>query len=556
MATRFWLPHTATPAVSPTFSAEWDVTAEAIRSTLARAPIFQQGSQQITVAETETVNVNVLGFQAVSRGIGAGEISGTVKAVLRCKESIAGANLRSQLRVYLVSGDGLTVRGVLLEVDLGALSNEWHDAGSGHTKFFPVGLLNNTLTAVTAEDGDRIVAEFGYRAHNTTATSVNGVLTITSEHARVDHAESEGVPGEVDRPWIEFSADIPLPAPINAYETELRAKGVKSWWPLDETSGTVLRDAMQRWDMAIFDAPLLGQAGPTPMLSAISTDGVDDFTNANPTNIELPAASSVVWLKTDLIGQGHGRGGWLLGEGGPHGIWEQFDDGGTHKWNWHYRDDLIVARDLPLNAIVSDQWEFLAWTVDATGLRVYQAVDDVVTELASDLVNATEFTEGLDRLGASKGGTDTLPDPTPFGEYSVSSPAFFHSALTVTDLQDIYDAAQTAGGVAGTSTVTQDDQTSTASGIVGEPSFTGMLDVTGDDQVSTASGAVVNTGIGGSLAVTQETQVLAASGTVTAADISGTLAVTQNDQTLVAQTVIPVWRVEVGSPHAGSIEGI
>lgn len=83
----------------------------------------------------------------------------------------------------------------------------------------------------------------------------------------------------------------------------------------------------------------------------------------------------------------------------------------------------------------------------------------------------------------------------------------------------------------GTSAVTQDDQGSTATGAVVPPAFTGTSAPTQDDQTSTASGTVVNAGVSGSLAVTQENQVATASGTFTPPAITGTASPTQDDQT-------------------------
>lgn len=441
--TRFYIPAFNTPDISPAFSAGWEVTDATVRRTLQRAPQdrLETGSvisEWLLAAETSTSVVDVAVFQAVSDPVGAGTISGFVKGSMSCRESAVGADARTQMRLVVVSNDGSTIRGVLLELDESALSNEWNTVA--RTRHFPLNWTGSgaALSSVAALEGDRIVCEVGFRAHNTSASSLNGEIRLTSDHANTDAPEAEDTLGTSLRGWIEFSQPIALPAAVNAYETELRAKGVLFHWPLDETSGTVLRDGEQKHSQFVTGgAPTLNQSGPTSLLRAVSFDGVDDYTYANPTDEVYPDASGVIWVKTDNIGQAHGRGAFLIGENGnAHCLFEQLQDGVTWKWNYHYRDNAAVARDLPLNAIVANQWEFIAFTLDGDvpALRVYMAVAGVVTELASDLVNVTSIWFSDVRLGTDKNLDD-------FGDYVVAGPALFDSTLTLTDLQDIYDAA-------------------------------------------------------------------------------------------------------------------
>lgn len=148
--------------------------------------------------------------QFVSKPLAAQTIAGTVKAIMRCAESNAAADMRSQMCIRVVSGDGGTVRGTLLAHDASALSNEWF-VGSGvslQNRKFPLNWsgAGATLTSVVAQAGDRLVVEIGNRAHNTVSTQYYGYIE-TGDGATTDCAENETDTFQYN-PWIEFSQDI------------------------------------------------------------------------------------------------------------------------------------------------------------------------------------------------------------------------------------------------------------------------------------------------------------------------------------------------------------
>jgi hypothetical protein len=97
------------------------------------------------------------------------------------------------------------------------------------------------------------------------------------------------------------------------------------------------------------------------------------------------------------------------------------------------------------------------------------------------------------------------------------------------------DQTSTATGVlgyTGTAAVTQDDQTSTATGVLG---YTGTSATIQADQTSTASGVL---GYSGTVAITQEDQISTATGGSAAPGVSGSVAATQDDQTSTATGVL------------------
>ena len=105
---------------------------------------------------------------------------------------------------------------------------------------------------------------------------------------------------------------------------------------------------------------------------------------------------------------------------------------------------------------------------------------------------------------------------------------------TVTETQD--NQTSTATGVLGyTGTVaeTQDNQTSTATGILG---YSGSVAETQDNQTSTATGTL---GYSGSVAETQDNQTSTASGSVAGGgEVTGSLAETQDNQTSTSSGVL------------------
>ena len=73
--------------------------------------------------------------------------------------------------MYVVSNNGATIRGALLTNNAENTTNEFPTTAQGWGA-----QSAKTLTAVTAQDNDRIVIEVGYIARNTVTTSYTGTL--------------------------------------------------------------------------------------------------------------------------------------------------------------------------------------------------------------------------------------------------------------------------------------------------------------------------------------------------------------------------------------------
>lgn len=202
MATRFWYANGQASTVSPSFSAGWDLTTNALRRALLRSPSDTAGAP--TTVGTGSANTNRLVWQHISDPMPAQIISGTVKGQARVNQTNAAVDQYfAQMCVYVVSSDGSVVRGTCLALHNAALSSEW--AASLTNRKFPLAALSPaTLTAVQMLNGDRLVIERGWRQASTAVA--NGVFPSRTQ-SPPDLAENETATGAAND-WVEFSTDL------------------------------------------------------------------------------------------------------------------------------------------------------------------------------------------------------------------------------------------------------------------------------------------------------------------------------------------------------------
>lgn len=209
------MPASGPTAVAPAFDSGWESTGGADRLRMHTA-------KQSTALATKTASIpgftasDALVRQYVSDPLNAGSISGTVKAIIQAKEGSASLDQRAQLVIRVVSNDGATVRGTLLAMDTGALANEF-SATALTNRRFPKGSSGATLSAVSAQAGDRIVVEVGYRQHASLFSSFYAVLfgygwgQLRFGDTGADLAENETDTG-AGSPWLEFSQTLSFQA--------------------------------------------------------------------------------------------------------------------------------------------------------------------------------------------------------------------------------------------------------------------------------------------------------------------------------------------------------
>jgi hypothetical protein len=205
-ATRFYLPSTGAAAVSPAFThqATWDAVDNVDRLRCVTTKISSSMTSK-TEGKATTVDRQLV-RQYVSDPINAQTISaGTVKGTVRVLESAANDNLDNiSVKIVVVSRDGSTLTGTILNLGEYVGVNE-----------FATSLTNrrvadgDTTTSVTANQGDRIVIELGFR-NSATGTSVSGDMNF-GDNSATDLGDNE-TGTAADNPFVELSNTITFEA--------------------------------------------------------------------------------------------------------------------------------------------------------------------------------------------------------------------------------------------------------------------------------------------------------------------------------------------------------
>jgi hypothetical protein len=212
MATRLYPVPGSTSPVAPAFSAEWESTVDAVRRNLVTVKTdVGFDDYLLNVADANfSVNKDTLHYQLISAPIAAGPITGTFVGQFYANESDVAFNLRSQALVKVVSNDGATVRGVLYAGDLSTLTgdptNEFTGSYSNHQ--YPRG-GPISLSTVVALLNDRVVAEIGFRQHQSAFAVGTTVISDDTAIGDLANTEATDVPGPPTKAtWVEFSVDL------------------------------------------------------------------------------------------------------------------------------------------------------------------------------------------------------------------------------------------------------------------------------------------------------------------------------------------------------------
>lgn len=236
MATRLWLPSAGAPLIAPEPVSFWQRTEGSDRIHMLRS---RSNSASVNTAVSENVatnNLDCLIRQYISDPLSPQRLEGTVRAMVACMESSTSANLRAEFALQLVDKDGLNAR-TLVSFNTGPLASEW--AGSLAGRRFPLAhpVGGELLTPADVSEGDCLVAEFGFRAHNTSKTNFTGTMQFGDPSTSLALAETETVQtGRV--PWLEFSQDLKWL--FDAKSQAAQVDGATLWLSLDTETGEVL----------------------------------------------------------------------------------------------------------------------------------------------------------------------------------------------------------------------------------------------------------------------------------------------------------------------------
>lgn len=207
---RFYLSASLAPPANPSFAGGWESTGSALRRMMGRPSLAASTKANNGVAETSTSDTfDVLNYQFVSEPLAyAGVVCGPLGGFIRATESSGSADDRSQMVVKVVSGDGSTLIGTVLDFDASALTDEWPTTSA--SRRFPLAFSGTGTkgTPVSFSAGDRIVVEVGYRAHNTSATSFTGTLRAGHTVGGTDFTATAQTAD--NNPWIDIRATTRL----------------------------------------------------------------------------------------------------------------------------------------------------------------------------------------------------------------------------------------------------------------------------------------------------------------------------------------------------------
>jgi hypothetical protein len=211
VATRFYFPSSATPApaVSPTFSAEWEHQAgvrRIMRATKGTQALATQGYSPD--GADHLVDQDALGIQFITDEILAAQTiaAQTVTLTVQALEGNAGNNLFLTWKLFVVDGTTGAIKETLL-----AIRRDATELATSLTSRTDAA----TTTSATVEEGDRIVLEVGFGGLPTAAGGVqghNGSMRWGEDGAS-DLLANDSQTGTTLNPWLEFANTLTFATP-------------------------------------------------------------------------------------------------------------------------------------------------------------------------------------------------------------------------------------------------------------------------------------------------------------------------------------------------------
>lgn len=163
---------TYTPA---TMRGAWERTNEQIARRLQTAPdepnlgaVTSNSSYETTTLATN----DQLVIRAITAPLAANyTFGGTLNVMLAVQQTFSNSANCFYIHAYVTTGNSDTVRGTLLANYVDTPGNDWSTTAAAKAL-----LAAQTLSAVAAQAGDRIVVEIGFKAKNTFSTQQFGIV--------------------------------------------------------------------------------------------------------------------------------------------------------------------------------------------------------------------------------------------------------------------------------------------------------------------------------------------------------------------------------------------
>ena len=211
MATRFYLPSSGAPAVTPpALPAGWLAGLSAHYAAPTGIVRTNTALTDFSVAETQATITNIPVAAFVSAPLAAQSISGNLTASIRAIEGGSGHDKSLNIGVYLISNDGTAVLSTLyaghtvtpINSTPDALGQEMASAAQ-QTRIIP----STAITTQTAASGDRLMILAGYRAHVASGTNTNATLRLGDPTGPADFGLASGLTTDLV-PWVELSGTL------------------------------------------------------------------------------------------------------------------------------------------------------------------------------------------------------------------------------------------------------------------------------------------------------------------------------------------------------------
>ena len=238
------------------------------------------------------------------------------------------------------------------------------------------------------------------------------------------------------------TATITLPTATTqtAYDRQVISDGASSYWPLDESSGTVFYDNAGFNDMDATAGVTRGVSGPVSGETGSTFDGASDGTSATRTAVPGPDVVTLsAWVRTTTT-----TGGKIVGFGNAQtGTSTNYDrhlylDNAGRVWFGVYNGTTSTLQST--NPINDGKWHQVVATLGPNGMALY--VDGQQVGSRSDVTQGQAY-NGYWRIGGDQlNGWPSQPSSNFLGG-SIADVAIFPTVLTGATIGNEYTVATT-----------------------------------------------------------------------------------------------------------------
>lgn len=332
MATRIYLPSSGDPDVTPS---SWIFTNQ-INPVTYKASPAKAGTSMIT--RTQATGTTSPTTRAMARYVigplSAQSISGTLRCVIRSRESATGANATLAVAAKIVQPDG-SDRAVLLGVSASDSATATYELTTTLSSRRAYDVSENypiTLTGQSASDGDYLVIELGFRS----ATSVSRNIDLRlGDSGGADLTDGTGETNDYDG-WVEFSQDLLIQYPQTVSGVGAIASGEAFGTP------TLGRGAVSVAPSAIGSVETFGTTSVVPVVAPAAIGSGEAF-GSHTFDVEVLEAQDITGAGAMASAEAFGTfalraavypdgdvavGDWKTQSGGVSNLYQTIDDAG------------------------------------------------------------------------------------------------------------------------------------------------------------------------------------------------------------------------------------